>query len=133
MVGLFLRFHAAECGTPDRVSGLVVPEIERGIDLQRHSEFVAALLNPAGGAMDKRKVFVGARPIGRAAQAGVEALLQQSRGVSVLAVLEGSYPESKFRLALARERPASGHHQANEQRRERAINGHSSFSGGIGA
>ena len=65
--------------------------------------------------MDKCKVFVGARPIGRAAQAGVEAQLQQSRGVDVLAVLEGSYSESKFRLALARERTASGHHQANEQ------------------
>src|SRR5436190_16954394 len=75
--------------------------------------------------MDKSEIFVGVRPVGRAAQAVVQAQLQQSRGVSVLAVLVRSYSEFKFRLALARERPASGDHQANEQGRERAINGHS--------
>jgi len=34
----------------------------------------------------------GRSPIGRAAQAGVEAQLQQSRGVDVLAVLEALIP-----------------------------------------
>src|SRR5216683_1430153 len=78
--------------------------------------------------MDKGEVFVSLHPVGSAAHAGVEAGLQQSRRVRMLAVLVRSYPKSEFRLALARERPASGHHQPNEQWREPAVNGHSPSS-----
>src|SRR5258708_8837345 len=132
MAGLFSGFHAAEHRAPDRVSGLVLAELEGRIDVQSLPEFFAARLHPAGNAVDESEKFVGPRLFGSAAQTRVEARLQQSCRVGILAVLVGLDAEFKFFSPRARKHPgevlsercASGKRQAREHRRKPAVTGH---------
>src|SRR2546428_956676 len=132
MAGLFSGFHAAEHRAPDRVSGLVLAELEGRIDVQSLPEFFAARLHPAGNTVDESEKFVGPRLFGSAAQTRVEARLQQSCRVGILAVLVGLDAEFKFFFSRARKHPgevlsercASGKRQAREHRRQPAVTGH---------
>src|SRR5882672_6050913 len=109
---LFFRLHRAKYGTPGRVPRLVLPQVERRVEIERLLEFVAALRYAAGGAVDERQVLVGSHAVRGAAQARVEARLEQLGRVGNLAVLVGSHSELQLVFALARRKQgASGHRQ----------------------
>src|SRR5262245_17328923 len=116
MMRLFFgRLDGAEYRTPDRVARLGLAQVERGVELERLLEFVAALLNAAGRAMDERQILVGAHAVGLEDQSLVEARLQELRRVHELAVLVGSHSEIQRPLAPIRtEHGTPGQSQRSE-------------------
>src|SRR5215471_3140289 len=111
----FGRLDGAEYRTPDRVARLGLAQVERGVEVERLLEFVAALLNAARRAMNERQVLVGAHAVGLEDQTLVEARLQELRRVHEFAVLVGSHSEVQLLLALIRtEHGAPGQSQRSE-------------------
>src|SRR5882672_2155624 len=117
MTRLLLRFYRTEHGTPDRVPRLVLPQIERRVEVERFPEFVAALRYAIGGAVNECQVLVSPHAVGGAAQAGVETRLEQFRRVGQLAVLVSSHSELQFLFATVRaEQGATGGNQGGNDK-----------------
>src|SRR5215467_6154808 len=114
------RLYRAEHRTPDRVAGLVLTQVERGVEVERLPEFVAALRDAVRRAVDERQVLVGPNAVGSAAQTLVKARLQELRRVRELAVFVGPHAEGQLLFASIRaEHRASGQSQRGEHETRR--------------
>src|SRR4029077_15502746 len=99
---LLRRLYGAEHRPPDRVPGFVLPQVERRVEIERFLEFVPALRDSVGSAVNEGEVLVRPDAIRSAAQTRVEARLEQLRRVGDLAILVGSHSELQLLLALVR-------------------------------
>src|SRR5689334_1615031 len=122
MARLFAGLDGTEHRAPDGMSRLVLPEIERRVEVERPLEFVPALRQAVGGAVDEREILVRPHAVAGGAKSLVEARLQELRRVRELAVLVGPHAEVQLFLAPIRaEHGAPRQSQRDDERKREAL------------